>query len=102
MNYFIPSGNDGMAEFMSQAMAEVASQTEETILSQLNEFVSRGLLTVERTTPLLVADPHSTKLTVKTKVQLKIKDQEYIESLERQVKELSGLVATLRSTREAK
>ena len=97
MNYFIPSGSNPRAEVIQQAMKDVAKETETIILSQLNEFVARGLLIVERTDPMIVADHMSPKLMIKCSVVLKIKDQEYIESLERQIEEFRKLVSDLRS-----
>ncbi len=97
MKYFVPNMNSPMDSQISQILAEVAKNTEESILSQLNDFISRGLISVERTSPLLVQSQHSTQLELKYSVHLRLKDAEYIESLERQNKELQDLIHKLRT-----
>ncbi len=93
---FIPK-IDGLPNMVAEIGGEIARQTEKNILAQLNEFISRGLLIVESTQPVFVREPDSTKLIVRTSVSLRLKDQEYIESLERQIKELNDLIAKLRN-----
>jgi len=71
----------------SDIAREVAKQTEAEILTQLNDLVSRGLLILERTEPVLVEEDNH-KFTVRMKVKLTLKDKEYIEKLETENKEL--------------
>jgi len=81
--------NDFMHTAVSDLCLEVAKKTEETILEQLNEFISRGLIVVEVGNWSLVHDQNSDKVTMNRQVKLVLKDKEYIEKLENQVKELS-------------
>lgn len=70
----------------------IAKQTENLVLEQLNEFVKRGLIMIETSSPVLVwnldpSDPNA-KLEMRRTVKLVLKDQEYIEQLERENKAL--------------
>lgn len=95
---FIPRGGNA-SEIIAEVGAEIARQTEESILGQLNDFVSRGLLTVERGQPYLVQAQDSAKIELRHTVQLKLKDDIYISSLERQLTELRSLVDVLRGSK---
>jgi hypothetical protein len=99
VKYFVPSGNS-TSEIVGEIGNEIARNTEAAILGQLNDLISRGLLIVEHTQPILVHDPDSTKISVRTAVNLRLKDREYIESLERQLVELRDLVAKLRGAHD--
>lgn len=67
---------------------ESARVTEESILDQLNELVSRGLLLIEETKPTLHRSVDSNKISIEKSIRLVLKDQEYIENLESKVKNL--------------
>lgn len=72
----------------SEVAREMAKQSEAIILSQLQELVSRGLLVIKQTEPVLVQDPFSPnpyQFTMQMKVRLRLKDQEYIEGLEKKI-----------------
>lgn len=94
MKIFVPHGP--ASALIEEVGGEIVRQTEASILSQLNELISRGLLIVESHGPIFVQDHLSAKLLVKTSVVLKLKDKEYIESLERQNTELRELISKLR------
>ncbi len=94
VKYFIPQSD--LSGTIKELWPELIQGTETTILAQLNDFISRGVLVVESTLPVLVREEHSEKITVKVGVTLKLKDREYIESLERQLTELRDLVSKLR------
>lgn len=57
-------------------------------MEQLNEFISRGLIIVELTQPTFVHSPDSTKVEIRQSCKLVLKDQEYIQDLERENKAL--------------
>lgn len=99
MKYFIPHGT-GADEIVREVAYECARQTEESILAQLNDFISRGLIIVEQTGPIFVAEQDSARLSIRHSVNLKLKDKEYILSLERQLEELRTLVAKLREDKK--
>lgn len=82
---------------ISDLAKEIAQKTEATILGQLNDFISRGLITVEYGEFCMFQDPTIARLNVSQQITLRLKDKEYIESLERQVLELKTLVDTLRN-----
>lgn len=67
-----------------------AENAENSIAAQLNEFIKRGLIVVEMNESQLVQIPQSDSIEVRQAVKLKLKDQEYIEKLEAENKELKG------------
>jgi len=74
---------------MVQELARIQiKQIDDSILKQLNEFISRGLLVVEQKQPVLIQDSRSSEIRVSTFISLKLKDQEYIEKLEIENKEM--------------
>lgn len=77
-----------MENMMSELHKVVAESTENAIMEQLNEFISRDLIVVEISQPILVRDPMSTKVQVRQQCRLVLKDKEYIEKLERENKTL--------------
>lgn len=76
----------------SELAKKVATETEKTILQQLNDFISRGLIEVEITQPVFVQDKSTNTVTYKSAVNLKLKDRDYILKLEEKVKLLEELV----------
>lgn len=77
-------------------------QKEAIIFEQLQELISRGLLVVEETEPVLVCSESFThsypEIKLMQSVKLKLKDQEYVEKLEARVKELEKLLTTIQQT----
>ena len=63
---------------------EVAQQTEAKILEQLEDFVKRDLIEIEVSDLEIVQGPLSGKLEVRRRVNLRLKDREYIERLEKE------------------
>lgn len=63
-------------------MAQINEKTENLILEQLNDLISRNLLVVELGPISLVQTMDSTKVEIKRSVRLVLKDKEYIEKLE--------------------
>lgn len=87
-------------DLAGQLAKEVAKEQERVILDQLNELISRGLLVVESTQPILVQDPYSAKVTVQQSCKLLLKDQEYIQKLETRVEELEHILKALSDVSE--
>ena len=82
---------EGMMEIRSASdvAAHVAKETESLILAQLNEHISRGLIVIEQTQPQFVSHvDNPNKIEIRMSVRLKLKEQEYIERLERDNKNL--------------
>jgi len=68
---------------IQEVFKSLSEQKEKILLDQLEELVSRGLICVEETQPVLVetiAGPR--KYVLKQAVRFILKDQEYIEELE--------------------
>ncbi len=82
-----------------QVAAEVAKNTENQILEQLNEFISRGLILVEAGPLSLMEsmEPGFTKIRVNRTVKLILKDQAYIESLEKENKFLRDKLQAMKN-----
>lgn len=73
---------------INSIVKDLARQSETIILDQLNEFISRGLIVVHRGPMNLVQDHYTDKVTIQSSVKLVLKDQEYIEQLEKENKAL--------------
>ncbi len=69
-------------EYASQLLFQAAKQTEQLILAQLNDFISRGLIEVEMGPMSLVQTEISKQVEMRQTVQLRLKDREYIKKLE--------------------
>ncbi len=74
----------------------IQHDTENIMLNQLDDFVSRGLIEVQMTQPVLIQEPMANKLRVVQSVKLVLKDKEYIEKLENENKELKELLDALK------
>ena len=80
---------------LNETIKSLMEQKESIILEQLSELISRGLLVVEETSPVLVRKHNPEGLygvELKQAVRLVLKDQEYIEKLEAKVAELEGCI----------
>lgn len=79
---------------------KIAKETEKSILGQLNELVKRGLLEVQTTGPTLVQRQDTFNgeyiIDVVQSVNLVLKDQEYIEQLEKENKELKEIIEKIK------
>jgi hypothetical protein len=75
-------------EFISQQINELLKQQEMILIDQLNELISRDLLVVESHQPVLTRSEDSGQVQLRQTVKLKLKDQEYIEKLEKENKTL--------------
>ena len=70
-------------------ITDVMKQQESIILDQLSDLVNRGLLVLETTQPLLTSrtDEYGNyKIELNQYCKLKLKDQDYIEKLEKENK----------------
>ena len=70
------------------AIEEFTKRKESLILEELNDLISRGLLVVEETRPVMTRSPIADKIEITQGVRLVLKDQEYISKLEAENKEL--------------
>lgn len=89
--------NQSMNKVIESAGNEIRKQTEEAILEQLNEFVSRGLIKVDLGQMYMVRDPFDTgmKIQIRQGVKLILKDQEYTEKLEAECRDLKHRLETI-------
>lgn len=81
-----------MTDLANQVAQDVAKATEASILEQLNDFVSRGLIEIQITGPTLVQDFMSNKILVQQQCRLVLKDKMYIENLEKENAKLKALI----------
>lgn len=71
----------------------IAKETE--ILKQLNELISRGLLVIEETSPVLVRDESSSTIRMSQSIRILLRDQEYIEKLESELAQAKETIAKI-------
>lgn len=74
-----------------------AHATEACILAQLNDFISRGLIDIEATQPVLVMDALTNEVQVRRTVKLHLRDKAYIERLEKENAELKQFKETIKA-----
>lgn len=82
-----------------KGFTSLSEQKEAVILSQLNELISRGLIVIEQTEPVITTfQEHDGKYTMKVSqaVRLVPKEFDYIKQLEEEVKTLKEQLATVR------
>ena len=71
-------------EMLNNAVNEIARQKDNQILEQLNDFISRGLLVVVQTQPIITRDYDSPIIKISQMVRLELRDREYMEQLEKE------------------
>ncbi len=96
-------GVRSMQKEINEMASEVAKHTENMILEQLNELISRGLLIVEKgPMSLTTCDSHFSdirdpyKIKVSQIVRLVLKDREYIERLEKENAQMRGVFEAIK------
>lgn len=70
--------------YLSKIIEDIGLQKEALIMKELNELISRGLLVLEETEMKLVRDQDSNAIKLSQGIVIKLKDQEYIEQLEKE------------------
>lgn len=88
MNISNPYYTTSMGQMMNEVAKEISQQKENLLLEQLNDLVSRDLIVIEQTQPVLVQDSDSNKLIFRQAIKLTLKDKEYILKLEEENKQL--------------
>jgi len=94
-----------MNKILNDSVDEIEKKVESELLSQLNDFISRGLIVVERSHPSLASSyedityptPNTFKVELNTAVRLVLKDKEYIEKLESENKEFKKALESIAS-----
>lgn len=86
--------------YLKQLNTELLFQKEQILMEQLNELISRDLLVVEETEPVLVREFNSNKVSLKQSVRLTLKDKEYIIKLEDENKQLKETLAKFKELYE--
>lgn len=69
---------------LRQLTSKVAKAREETIMHQLNDFISRDLISIEVMGGTFVRMADSNAIEYRESVRLVLKDKEYIEKLEKE------------------
>lgn len=77
----------GSADMKSMVTA-IAREKEKQLLLQLGDLVTKGLLVMEEGETVLVQDPCSPDLQLRSTVRLVLKDKDYIAALEQKVEQL--------------
>lgn len=81
---------------MKDIHSRVAHHTEQLMLEQLNDFVSRGLI-VSESGPMSFINKQDGSVEIRQTVKLVLKDKEYIERLEHRVKHLEERIEMIKS-----
>ncbi len=63
---------------------EVSKHTEATLLAQLNDFISSGLIVIEYGPERFYSSDNGLSVSYSRSVNLRLKDREYVERLERE------------------
>jgi len=88
---------DYMQNLIKETATKMAEQKEKMLLEQLSELLDRGLLVIEQTQPVLVHESHTNELRMEQSVRLVLRDQEYVEKLEKENTELREVIENLQS-----
>lgn len=75
------TNNSNINNQMHQVIEDLARQSENIILEQLNDLIKLDLLMIESTQPILIQDPLSHKIQIKQAVKLTYRDKEVIKRL---------------------
>ena len=97
--FFIDHGtlvSSTMSEVIQNTTNQLAKKREECIVSQLNDFISRGLINVRTTGPTIIQSQDQSGIEIREQVILELKDKEYIEQLEKENSELKQIVDTFK------
>ncbi len=86
----------GLTE-VGDLLKTVSKNTEDIMLEQLEDMLKRGVLVVEKSEPVLIQDAQTQKVTVQQKIKLTLKDKEYIERLEGEVRTLTYRLDCIKS-----
>lgn len=87
--------HDSLYSIVQEVSRQLEQKKDNAILEQLNDFISRGLIVIESTQPILTRESDSYKIVVSQQVKLTLKDKEYIEKLEEENKRLNQLVSNI-------
>lgn len=90
--------SESMTGTLNDIQVKMAAATDNLILQQLNEFISRGLIIVEFLQPQMVRDIDSPQIKICQAIRLVLKDQEYIQKLEQRVLDLENTLISSIST----
>jgi hypothetical protein len=84
------------ASNITHLVEKLSAKREEVLLEQLNELVARGLLVVELG-PMTLVQEFNGQVGVRQEVRLVLKNQEYVESLEKKVADLETRLENIRA-----
>jgi len=85
-------------KYFTELMGDLFKQKEAILLEQLNDLVTKGLLVIEETKPVLVQDSDTPKIILRQAVRLALKDKEYIQKLETENAELKAKLEAIKQT----
>ena len=97
---FSISPRDMMSETASELIFKTANglakQREQLLNNQLNDFISRGLITIKTEGPIFVQSSDQNTIEIRETVTLELLDKEYIQKLENELIELRELVTKMK------
>ena len=88
-------------EKITEITREVISQRDAIIFEQLQELISRGLLEIREEEPVMIRveadfqNPGRDRIMLEQRVKLILKNQEYVEKLEAENKQLKERIARI-------
>ena len=84
-------------EFTSEILQKSMRQKELSIFRQLKELISRGLLVVNEGDVVLTRNMESSAIEYSQTIELVLKDQEYIEKLEKELVEANRKLEAIKT-----
>ena len=100
--------NSGTDEMLRNALKDLFKQKDTLFLAQLGDLVTKGLLVIEETAPVIVQTPYDhtsspghPEFRLEQSVRFVLKDQEYIKKLEKRVEQLEAVIKDLNTVMEA-
>lgn len=95
MSFFKNNAKYMVPYWMSSVITDIMAQQQNIIIGQLNDLIKDGLLTIETGPAVLVHSEHSDRVELKQSIDIKVKDQEYIKTLEKENRELKARMNVL-------
>lgn len=89
---------------ITKAFYALQEKEESVLLSQLSELISRNILIIEKTEPVIVKDDDPNfpnRLHIKQSIRLVSREMEYIRKLESQIKRLEDELQELKERAQA-
>lgn len=80
---------------INEITKQISEKQNDLLMEQLNDLVSRGLLIIEHTQPVLVRSISEDKIELRQAIKLTLKDKEYIIKLEEENEQMKNQLEAL-------